>query len=75
MAQLNIYVPNTLEKTLRLHAKKKRKSLSAYLAEVLAREFATAPSWPKDYFTKVLGNWQGDFPEIDRPLPEDRESW
>ena len=50
-------------------AKIKGKSLSAYVTEVLQKE-APSKDWG-DFFEKIAGKWEGDFPEIPREPPED----
>lgn len=74
MAQLNIYLPTPIDKKLRTAAKKKGKSLSKYISELFESNTTTKTKWPKDFFTKVIGKWQGDFPEIDDPIPSDIET-
>lgn len=73
MSQLNLYLPDNLGKVLRQKAKKQKLSLSALVAELIKKglgfERDTSPAdangWPKDFFTKVCGSWQGEFPEIE----------
>lgn len=72
MAHLNIYVPDSLEKRIRTQAHKKGKKVSSYLTE-LVEERIHPKAWNKDFFTKIVGGWKGDFPEIERPLPEERK--
>ncbi len=70
MAHLNIYLPAPVDKKLRTAAKKKGKSLSKYIAELFEEETSVKTKWPKDFFTKIAGKWQGDFPEINDPVPD-----
>lgn len=72
MAQLNFYVPDVLEKSIRQAAQKKGEKVSAYLAN-LVKEKLAPKGWKKNFFTKIVGGWQGNFPEIDRPLCDDDE--
>lgn len=72
MAQLNFYVPDEVEETIRREAKSHRKTISSYIAEVV-KAHAQHDRWQKDFFSKVAGGWHGDFPKIERPLPEERE--
>lgn len=72
MSQLNIYVPNELENIIRQEAQNKGKTLSAYLAEIIKSHFKRE-KWNKNFFTQVVGGWQGSFPEIEKQLPEERE--
>lgn len=72
MSQLNIYVPNEMEKAIRAEAKKESKSLSAYLMDVV-RGHLQHDKWQDGFFRKVVGGWQGDFPEINRKAAEERD--
>jgi hypothetical protein len=73
MAQLTLYVPDALEKQLRRAARKTRKSLSAYVAD-LARSSVSPSEWPAS-FLKTYGSSKGDIREpIDLPL-EERDAW
>lgn len=72
MAQLNFYVPDEIEQAIRKEARSKRKSISSYLAEVV-KESVKHDQWQKDFFKKVVSGWQGDFPQIKRPLSEELE--
>jgi hypothetical protein len=69
MAQLTLYLPDALEKELRRAARKAKKSLSAYVAE-LAEKRIKPGTWPKS-FAGTYGSWKGKFPEIER-LPSER---
>ncbi len=69
MAQLNVYLPNDIDTAIRKAAKKQRQSLSAFLAS-LVKSYLSQAEWQKNFFTKVAGQWQGDFPAIKRELPE-----
>ena len=73
MAQLNIYVPDELEETIRSQAEKHGKSVSAFLAELVREKFAPK-KWKKD-FLKILGSWEGGFPEIKRQPPQKRKQF
>jgi len=48
-------------------------SLSAYNSELIQQP-SLPLTCPKDFFTKVVGSWKGDFPEVSRSLPEKRET-
>ncbi len=69
MSQLTIYLPGTLERQVKKEAKRSRKSLSAFMAD-LATEALRPPRWPKD-FTKLYGSWGGKFPAIEDAPPEE----
>lgn len=49
MSQVTIYLPKDVEQLVRREAKKARKSLSAWLAD-LARESVKPSEWPAGYF-------------------------
>jgi metal-responsive CopG/Arc/MetJ family transcriptional regulator len=72
MAQLNVYVPDKLAEEIRKMAKREGKSLSAFLVD-LVRQRLGGERWPKGFFTEVVGRWKGEFPEVKRPPPEERE--
>lgn len=74
MSQLNVYVPNALEKTVRKEAERAGLSLSKFLTALIERHVKRSPSWNRHFFTKVVGAWQGDFPKIKRALPEVRDT-
>lgn len=68
MAQVTIYLPDELEKKVRREAKRARKSLSAYLAELAAGRRAPKKGWPEG-FAALFGSWEGDFPQPEDALP------
>lgn len=72
MSQLNIYVPEEIEKKIRKAAKNEGKSLSSFLTDLIRSKFTTN-TWPKNFFSSVVGGWQGELTEITRPLPQERE--
>jgi hypothetical protein len=69
MPQLHLYVPDEVARRLRQQARARKLTLSRYLAEIVEREIAGG--WPDGYFEDVVGSWDGDFPEIDDPPPDD----
>lgn len=73
MPQLNIYVPDDLEKEVKLIAKKRGVSLSAFVSEVLRNNLQYG-HWQHDFFEKTAGKWKGSFPEIERVSLEDDEA-
>ena len=73
MAQLNFYVPDDTEAEVRRRAKAQGVSTSAYLATLLKRELGAQNDWPTGFFEKVVGSWQGDFPEIEDLPPQERD--
>lgn len=72
MPQLHFYVAEPVAKALRDKAKLRRIPVSRYLAEVAARDVKPVTTWPKDYFTRVLGGgWSGGaLPADELPLDE-----
>lgn len=73
MAQINFYVPDELEIKIKNAAKKSGLNLSVFLSDIIKKQIGGAQEWPKGFFSNVLGQWQGDFPQIDDPLPQERE--
>jgi hypothetical protein len=57
MSQLNFYVPDELEAKIRRAAKLKRKTISAFLAELVKSQFEKKSQ--NGYFTQFYGTWQG----------------
>ena len=72
MAQINIYVPDSVARVLRAQAKRNQKSLSQYVVALLQGQTGTTSGWQKDFFTKVVGGWKGELPPMPRPSAEDR---
>lgn len=71
MAQLNVYVPDELEEKIRSLAQQEGKSVSSFLMELVREKFAPK-EWKKE-FLKVLGGWEGEFPEIERKSSQKRD--
>lgn len=71
MAQLNVYVPDELEDKIRKEAARRGLSVSAFVSE-LARKEVGVDEWPSGFF-ELAGSWIGDFPEIERRPPEERD--
>jgi hypothetical protein len=71
MPQINLYVSEELEREIRAEAKRRRLSLSAYLARLI-RSRIGRKGWNEGFFTRVVGGWQGEAPEVERDPPEDR---
>ena len=74
MSQLNFYVPDDIEEQVKNAAKTEGKSVSAYLAELVKSKFAPK-KWDNDFFTTVLGQWAGDFPNVKRNSPQERDDF
>ncbi len=71
MSQVTLYLPDDLEKELRRGAKRARKSLSSYVAE-LASKRGRSQGWPQS-FVKTFGSWKGRFPKPIELEFEERE--
>ncbi len=67
MAQLTIYLPDDVEKQVRADARRARKSVSAYLADLASKKDASA--WRRALL-KLGGSWEGEFPDIVDAPPE-----
>jgi hypothetical protein len=72
MAQLNFYVPEEIEDQIRVAAQKEGKTLSSFLAELVKRHFPEKKP-PQNYFSDFFGSWEGEFPEVERALPQVRD--
>jgi hypothetical protein len=75
MAQLTIYLPDEVEKRVRRDARRAKKSVSAYIADLAtSREGRlTEAAWAKEV-ARLYGSWVGAFPELDDPPPDEVES-
>ncbi len=73
MSQLNFYVPDEIEEQIRETAKKEGKTISSFLADLVKASFPEK-KWETKFFTEVAGAWDGEFPKIDRPLPDERDN-
>ena len=65
MAQVTIYLPDDLVDRLRRRAKKAKKSLSAYVAE-LATAGHRDEGWPAG-FAALYGSCDGEMPDVEEP--------
>jgi hypothetical protein len=72
MAQINIYVPDPLARTVRAEAQRRRQSLSQYLVALIQRHAGGEKGWREDFFTSVVGGWKGELEAVPRPPAEDR---
>ncbi len=75
MAQLTIYLPDEIEKRVRKEARRANKSVSAFIAD-LATPKAHRMSdgeWSRQ-ISKLYGSWEGPFPAIEDPPPDEPES-
>jgi len=71
MAQITIYLPDSIANQVRKRAAGADKSLSAYVAEIVARD-ATEGRWPKTLLD-LLERGGADLVEPADPSPEDPE--
>ena len=71
MPQLHFYVPDDVAKQIQEKAKAKNLSVSKYVAEMVQRE--THSGWPKGYFERVVGKWQGEPLERSEELPTEEQ--
>lgn len=76
MAQLTIYLPDEVEKKVRQDARRAKKSVSAFIADLATKKEArlTDAAWAREV-AKIYGSWVGPFPEIDDPPPDEPESF
>lgn len=72
MSQLNFYVPDDVEEEIRQAAQKEGKSISAFLADFVKSRLPSK-QWSHDFFSSVCGQWDGEFPEIDRKPSQERD--
>lgn len=68
MSQVTLYLPDSLEELARKRARESGKSLSGYLAGLLAREVAPLDWSP--VLLSVLNEGRGDIEVPDDPPPE-----
>lgn len=75
MAQLTIYLPDEVEKKVRREARRVKKSVSAYIADLATKKESrlSDAAWARQV-KKLYGSWLGPFPEIDDPPPDEPES-
>jgi Ribbon-helix-helix protein, copG family len=70
MAQLHLYVPDDVAEEIKERAAARRLSVSAFLAELVRGQMADR--WPADFFSKVVGGWNGEPLERPKELSLDR---
>jgi macrodomain Ter protein organizer (MatP/YcbG family) len=68
MSQLTIYLPDAVLRKLRSGARRARKSVSAYVTELLERR-EKREQWPKG-FRELYGSCRGTLPDVDDLEPE-----
>jgi hypothetical protein len=77
MARVTIYVPEKLAKTARQRARRAKKSMSAWIAELLEREL-TPRGWSQDFIDLLTKGAKGDIVVPDDPPIgdlDDDEKW
>lgn len=78
MAQISLYIPETMMESLRSDAEELGVSISSYTRTILENRhkggrFNWANGWPPGYFD-LFGS-SPDFPEIADAAPEPVDSW
>jgi hypothetical protein len=68
MPQLHLYVPDAVAEAAKSRAKAAGKSLSSYLADLVAKDLAD--EWPEGFFEEVVGGWKGE--PLQRPKQDPR---
>lgn len=68
MSQLTIYLPDAVLRKLRAGARRAKKSVSAYVTDLLERRDRPA-EWPES-FRKLYGSCGGGLPEVEDLPPE-----
>jgi hypothetical protein len=68
MSLLTIYLPEEVLKRLRADARRRKKSLSAYVVELLVGRQERS-EWPAG-FAELYGSTEGSLPAIDDVSPE-----
>ena len=71
MTRLHLDVPDDVAETAKSRAKAVGKSLSAYLADLVAKD--VAGDWPEGFFEEVVGGWKGDLERPTQGRVDDRE--
>ncbi|HEY4157535.1 MAG TPA: hypothetical protein VGM29_05535 [Polyangiaceae bacterium] len=72
MAQVTLYLSDDIARRLKHEAKRAKKSLSAYVAELAGGERAE-DTWPKWFFA-LEGSCQGTLMVPEDPVPEEPDS-
>ena len=70
MPQLHLYVSDDVAIALRERARERGTSLSKLLAEIVTRDARRA--WPEGWLESVAGAWNGPWPTVDDPPPDER---
>jgi hypothetical protein len=72
VAQITIYVPDTVARKLRRDARKAKKSLSSYLTDLAAGE-SRSRTWPR-WFFELEGSCRGSLAIPEDPPPEEPDA-
>jgi hypothetical protein len=70
MSQVTIYLSDELAASLRRDARRARKSLSAYVAELASKKPGKGRGRPQG-FEALYGSCRGELPEVDDPPPDE----
>lgn len=73
MGQLNVYVPDDLEKKIKAQAKCEGKSVSAYVVDAV-RQRIEPEGWSPE-FLSLLGSEPTEFPDVEDLPPQQRPSF
>lgn len=76
MAQLTIYLPDEVEKKVRLEARRAKKSVSAFIADLATRKESRVSdaAWAREV-ARLYGSWVGPFPQLEDPPPDEPETF
>ena len=69
VAQITIYVPDDVARRIKREAKLRKKSVSAFIAELAAGSGAS-PGWPRDFF-RIQGSCKGSLAVPEDPPPDE----
>jgi hypothetical protein len=69
MAQITIYLPEEVARRIKRDAKRRNKSVSAFIAE-LATGRGTLSAWPKQFF-RLQGSCRGSLQAPEDPPPDE----
>ena len=69
MAQITIYLPDDMAQRIKREARRRRKSVSAFIAD-LATQRSPTSSWSKEILT-LQGRCKGSLDAPEDPPPED----
>jgi hypothetical protein len=74
MAQLHLYLSDELVERVKEKARSRGLTVSAYLAELVRSQISD--DWSEDFFTSVVGGWEGEpLTRPEQPPLERREEF